>query len=303
MGTSPWLVLPDGMGAWSMSGERTLYAGSAGTIDVGGDLTVNRLGFGAMRVTGPGIWGPPADRDESLAVLRRAVELGVNFIDTADSYGPDVSEELIADALHPYPDDLVIATKGGLRRPGPDRWVPQGRPEYLVAACEGSLRRLRIEQIPLYQLHRPDPRVPLEESVGALVALKEQGKIRHIGVSNVTEDQLRVAQRLTPVVSVQNRYNVDDRDSESLVDLCEQERLVFLPWAPIQDLDRNAAVQEIAGRHGATPRQVVLAWQLARSPAILPIPGTGSVGHLEENVAAAAIALTAAEVAAITRAG
>jgi pyridoxine 4-dehydrogenase len=272
-------------------------------IDVGGDLTVNRLGFGAMRVTGPGIWGPPADRDEARAVLRRAVELGVNFIDTADSYGPDVSEELIAEALYPYPDDLVIATKGGLERPGPGAWVPNGRPEHLTAACEGSLRRLRLDEIPLYQFHRPDPRVPLEDSVGALVALKEQGKIRHIGLSNVTEDQLRTAQRITPIVSIQNRYNVDDRGSESLVDLCEQEQLVFLPWAPIQDLDRNRAVRDLAHRYDVTPRQIVLAWLLARSPAILPIPGTGSVGHLEENVAAAAIPLTPAEIATITDAG
>src|SRR5690349_22145337 len=195
-------------------------AAAAGKIDVGGDLTVNRLGFGAMRVTGPGIWGPPADRDEAKVVLRRAIELGVNFFDTADSYGPHVSEELIAEALHPYPDDLVIATKGGLERPGPGQWPVNGRPEHLIAACEGSLRRLRLEQIPLYQFHRPDPAVPMEDSVGALVTLKEQGKIRHIGVSNVTEEQLRRAQRLTPIVSIQNRYNVEDRGSESLVDLC-----------------------------------------------------------------------------------
>jgi pyridoxine 4-dehydrogenase len=283
-----------------MSELTSAHAGMAGTIDVGGDLTVNRLGFGAMRITGEGIWGPPADRDAAKAVLRRAVELGVNFIDTADSYGPAVSEELIAEALHPYPDDLVIATKGGLERTGPGRWPVNGRPDHLIAACEGSLRRLRLEQIPLYQFHRPDPAVPLEDSIGALVALKEQGKIRHIGLSNVTEEQLRRAQRLTPVVSIQNRYNVDDRGSESLVDLCEQEQLVFLPWAPIQNLDRHRSVREIAQRHGATPRQVVLAWLLARSPAILPIPGTGSVSHLEENIAAAGITLTPAEVAELT---
>jgi pyridoxine 4-dehydrogenase len=276
------------------------HAGMAGAIDVGGDLTVNRLGFGAMRITGEGIWGQPTDRDEAKAVLRRAVELGVNFIDTADSYGPEVSEELIAETLHPYPDDLVIATKGGLERPGPGRWVPNGRPEHLAAACEGSLRRLRLDQIPLYQFHRPDPVVPLEDSIGALVTLKEQGKIRHIGLSNVTEDQLRRAQRLTPVVSIQNRYNVDDRGSESLVDLCEQEQMVFLPWAPIQNLDRNRTVREIAQRYHATPRQIVLAWLLARSPSILPIPGTGSVSHLEENSAAVAIKLTPAEVAAMS---
>jgi aryl-alcohol dehydrogenase-like predicted oxidoreductase len=280
-----------------------VHAGTAGTIDVGGDLTVNRLGLGAMRITGRGIWGPPADRDEAAAVLRRAVELGVNFIDTADSYGPQVSEELIGEALYPYPDDLVIATKGGLVRPGPARWVPNGRPAHLIQACEGSLRRLKLDQIPLYQLHRADPRVPIEDSIGALVSLKEQGKIRHIGLSNVTEDQLRRAQRITPIVSIQNRYNVDDRSSESLVDLCEQEQLAFLPWAPIQDLDRNNVVQEIARHHNATPRQIVLAWLLARSPSILPIPGTGSVAHLEDNVAAAAIELTPAEVAAVTKAG
>jgi aryl-alcohol dehydrogenase-like predicted oxidoreductase len=272
----------------------------AGTIDVGGDLTVNRLGFGAMRITGAGIWGQPADRDEAKAVLRRAVDLGVNFIDTADSYGPGVSEELISETLHPYPEDLVIATKGGLERTGPGRWPADGRPQHLIEACEGSLRRLKLEQIPLYQFHRPDPKVPLEDSIGALVTLKEQGKIRHIGLSNVTEEQLRRAQRLTPIVSIQNRYNVDDRRSESMVDLCEQEQLVFLPWAPIQDLDRDRIVQEMAQRHDATPRQIVLAWLLARSPSILPIPGTGSVSHLDDNVAAASIKLTTAEVASVT---
>jgi pyridoxine 4-dehydrogenase len=283
-----------------MSDQETVHAENAGIIDVGGDLTVNRLGFGAMRITGDGIWGQPADRDEAKAVLRRAVELGINFIDTADSYGPHVSEELIREALHPYPDDLVIATKGGLERTGPGQWPVNGRPEHLIEACEGSLRRLGLEQIPLYQFHRPDPAVPLEESIGAIVTLKEQGKIRHVGVSNVTEEQVHRAQRLTPIVSIQNRYNVDDRESESLVDFCEQERLVFLPWAPIQDLDRNGLVQEMAQRHDVTPRQIVLAWLLARSPSILPIPGTGSVSHLEDNVAAAAITLSAAEVASVT---
>ncbi len=276
-------------------------AGAAGTIDVGGDLTVNRLGFGAMRVTGEGIWGDPADRAVAKDVLRRTVELGVNFIDTADSYGPNVSEELIADALYPYPDDLVIATKGGLDRPGPFQWTPNGRPEHLIEACEGSLRRLRLEQIPLYQLHRPDPRVPLEDSLAALVTLKEQGKIRHIGLSNVDEEQLRRAQRVTPVVSIQNRYNVDDRGSETLVDLCEQEQIAFLPWAPIQDLNNNTLVQDIARRHEVSARQVVLAWLLARSPSILPIPGTGSASHLDHNVAAASIELSPEEVAQLTR--
>jgi pyridoxine 4-dehydrogenase len=283
-----------------MSDSTPSNAGVAGTIDIGGDLTVNRLGFGAMRITGAGIWGPPADRDEAKAVLRRAVELGVNFIDTADSYGPHVSEELIAETLYPYPDDLVIATKGGLVRPGPGQWTADGRPEHLIEVCEGSLRRLKLEQIPLYQFHRPDPDVPLEDSIGALVTLKEQGKIRHIGLSNVTEDELRRAQRLTPIASIQNRYNVDDRRSESLADLCEQEQLVFLPWAPIQDLDDNRPVQELARRYHVQPRQIVLAWLLARSPAMLPIPGTGSVSHLEDNIAAASIKLSPAEVTSVT---
>jgi pyridoxine 4-dehydrogenase len=275
-------------------------AGAAGTMDVGGDLTVNRLGFGAMRITGDGIWGEPKSRDEAIAVLRRAVELGVNFIDTADSYGPDVSEALIGEALAPYADDVVIATKGGLVRPGPGNWVPDGRPEHLREACEGSLRRLRLEQIPLYQFHRPDPKVPLEDSIGALVELKAAGKIRHIGLSNVNEEQLRRAQALTPIVSIQNRYNVNDRGSESILDLCEQEQILFLPWAPIQDADGNAELQRIAREKDASVHQVVLAWLLARSPAVLPIPGTGSVGHLEDNVAAAGIRLTQAEVNAIT---
>ena len=283
-----------------MSESRPLDAGLAGTIDVGGDLTVNRLGYGAMRITGNGIWGPPPDREEAKAVVRRAVELGVNFIDTADSYGPEVSEQIIAEALFPYPDDLVIATKGGLERTGPGRWPANGRPEHLVEACEGSLRRLRLDRIPLYQFHRPDPAVPLEDSIGALVTLKEQGKIRHIGLSNVSEKQLRRAQALTPIVSIQNRYNVDDRRSESMVDLCEQEEMIFLPWAPIQDLHGNRPVQELAQRHNVEPRQVVLAWLLARSPSILPIPGTGSVPHVEDNIAAAAIELTPAEVASVT---
>jgi aryl-alcohol dehydrogenase-like predicted oxidoreductase len=277
-----------------------LSAANAGTIDLGGDLTVARLGFGAMRVTGPGIWGDPPDRDQALATLRRAVQLGVTFIDTAESYGPEVSENLIAEALHPYPDNLVIATKGGLTRPGPGQWEPDGRPEHLREACEGSLRRLRLEQIPLYQLHRPDPKVPLEESIGALVELKNEGKIRHLGISNVTEHQLREAQAMTAIVSVQNRYNAADRSSESIVDLCEQEAMTFLPWAPIQQADGNSAADDAARRHAVTPRQILLAWLLARSPAMLPIPGTGSPEHVEENVAAAAIELSAEEIAAIT---
>jgi aryl-alcohol dehydrogenase-like predicted oxidoreductase len=275
---------------------------TAGTITVGAELSINRMGFGAMRITGEGIWGQPADRDEAKAVLRRAIELGVNFIDTADSYGPNVSEELIGETLHPYPEDLVIATKGGLERTGPGMWPANGRPEHLIEACEGSLRRLKLDQIPLYQFHRPDPKVPLEDSLGALITLKEQGKIRHIGVSNFSEDQLRRAQQLTPIVSIQNRYNVDDRRSEPLIDLCAQEGMAFLPWAPIQDFQGKRAVHKLSERYGATPYQIVLAWLLARSPAMLPIPGTGSVRHLEENVAAAAIKLTPDEVASITAA-
>jgi pyridoxine 4-dehydrogenase len=276
-------------------------AAAAGTIDVGGDLTVNRLGFGAMRITGRGIWGDPPSRDRAIATLRRVVELRVNFIDTADSYGPSVSEELIAEALYPYPDDLVIATKGGLVRPGPNRWAADGRPEHLRQACEGSLRRLRLEQIPLYQFHRVDPSVPLAESIGAIASLRSEGKIRHVGVSNVSEAQLREAQRIVPIVSVQNRYNATDRRSASMVDLCEQEQLTFLPWAPVQEADRNPAVAEAARRHGATEHQIVLAWLLASSPSILPIPGTGSPAHAEENIAAAALELSPDEVAAISK--
>jgi pyridoxine 4-dehydrogenase len=275
-------------------------AAAAGTISIGGDLTVNRLGFGAMRITGPGIWGDPPDREQAKAVLRRAVDLDVNFIDTADSYGPEVSETLIAEALHPYPDDLVIATKGGLERKGPGQWSPNGRPEHLRAACEGSLQRLRLEQIPIYQFHRPDARVPLDESIGALVGLKDEGKIRHIGVSNVSLEELHQAQRLTPIVSVQNRYNVSDRDSDDLREVCEEELMAFLPWAPVQDVDRRPAPRRIAQEHGATMTQVVLAWLLASSPVVLPIPGTGSVAHLEENVAAAGLTLTDSEVKALS---
>jgi pyridoxine 4-dehydrogenase len=278
-------------------------AGAAGSIDLGGDLTVNRLGFGAMRITGRGIWGEPPSREQAIATLRRVVELGVNFIDTADSYGPSVSEELIAEALHPYPDDLVIATKGGLVRPGPNRWNADGRPEHLREACEGSLRRLRLEQIPLYQLHRPDPKVPLAESMGAIAELKDEGKIRHVGVSNVSEAELREAQKIVPVVSVQNRYNVADRGSQSLVDLCEQDQLVFLPWAPIQETDKRVAVAVAAEAHNVTQHQVVLAWLLAMSPQILPIPGPGSPAHVEENIAAASLELSPQEIRAISEGG
>jgi len=281
-----------------MSAQPTATA--AGTIGIGGDLTVNRLGFGAMRITGQGVWGEPPDRERAKAALRQAVALDVNFIDTADSYGPEVSETLIAETLYPYPDDLVIATKGGLVRPGPGRWAPDGRPEHLREACEGSLRRLRLEQIALYQLHRPDPNVPLAESIGALVELKDAGKIRHIGVSNVSESQLREAERITSVVSVQNRYNLVDRESDPVVDVCDQEMLDFLPWAPIQDADRIPAVLAAANNHRVSARQIALAWLVARSPQVLPIPGSGSPEHVAENVAAASIELTSSEENAIS---
>ena len=278
-------------------------AAAAGTIGIGGDLTVNRMGFGAMRITGRGIWGEPPSRDRAIATLRRVVDLGINFIDTADSYGPFVSEELIAEALYPYPDELVIATKGGLARPGPNRWNPDGRPKHLREACEGSLRRLRLEQIPLWQFHRPDPKVPLAESMGVIAELKDEGKIRHVGISNVSEAQFREAERIVPIVSIQNRFNVTDRESQPLIDLCEQEDMVFLPWAPIQQAGRRAAVAVAAERRGATERQIVLAWLLAISPAIVPIPGTGSPEHAEENVAATAIELSRDEIEAISKGG
>jgi pyridoxine 4-dehydrogenase len=274
-------------------------AAAAGTIDVGGDLTVNRMGFGAMRITGRGIWGPPPDKAKAIAAVRAAVDQGVNFIDTADSYGPAVSEELIAEALYPYPDDLVIATKGGQLRPGPGRWDPDGRPAHLREACEGSLRRLRLDQIPLYQLHRPDPKVPIADSIGTLVELRNEGKIRHIGVSNVSEQQLREMQKLTPVVSVQNRYNLGDRSSESMVDLCDSESIVFLPWAPLQNIGDVPPVLNAARRLNVSPREVALAWLLGRSAQILPIPGSGSAEHVADNVAAASLELTADESNAI----
>jgi pyridoxine 4-dehydrogenase len=274
-------------------------AAAAGTIDIGGDLTVNRMGFGAMRITGSGIWGPPPDKQKAIAAVRAAVDQGVNFIDTADAYGPDVSEELIAEALYPYAEDLVIATKGGLIRPGPGRWEPDGRPEHLREVCEGSLRRLRLDQIPLYQLHRPDPKVPIAESVGALVELRDEGKIRHIGTCNVTEQELREMQKLTPVVSVQNRYNLGDRSSESMVDLCDSESIVFVPWAPLQNLDSVAPALNAARRLNVSPREVALAWLLGRSAQILPIPGSGSAEHVAQNVAAASLELTPDESNAI----
>ena len=281
-----------------MAGKTT--AAAAGTIDIGGDLTVNRMGYGAMRITGAGIWGDPPDREQAKAALRRARELEVNFFDTADSYGPEVSEILIAETFYPYPEDLVIATKGGLVRPAPGRWDADGRPEHLREACEGSLRRLRLEQIPLYQYHRPDPKVPLADSLGALADLKAEGKIRHIGVSNFSAAQVEEAQRIVPVVSAQNRYNVNDRSSEPVLDLCTQNALPFLPWAPIQETEKIVGVLTAAKRLGVSERQVALAWLLARSPQVLPIPGSGSPEHVADNIAAAGLELTGDEFNAIT---
>jgi aryl-alcohol dehydrogenase-like predicted oxidoreductase len=268
------------------------------TFAIGGDLEVHRLGYGAMRITGDGIWGPPRDHDAAIAVLRRALELGIDLIDTADSYGPHVSEQLIAEALHPYPDGLVIATKGGLERTGPGQWPRNGRPEHLKAACEGSLKDLRVDRIDLYQLHAPDENVPYAESVGALKELQDEGKIRHIGVSNVSVEQLAEARELVEVVTVQNRFNLTDRSSQDVLDVCERDKLGFFPWFPLAagDLAKpGGVVDEIARAHDATPGQVALAWLLVRSPVILPIPGTGSVEHLEQNVAAAALQLDFAE--------
>ena len=286
-----------------MPGTETsqLTDAAAGTLEIG-DRSVRRLGFGAMRITGPGIWGPPEDHDGAIAVLRRAVELGVNLIDTADSYGPEVSEELIAEALHPYPEDLLIATKGGLTRTGPGRWPPDGRPEHLREACEGSLRRLRLERIELYQLHRPDPKVPYEDSVGALKQLQDEGKILHIGISNASVDQLETARGIAEVVSVQNRFNLTDRSSDDVLERCEELGIAFFPWAPLaagELAGPGGPVDEIAERHGATAGQVALAWLLRRSPVMLPIAGTSSVEHLEENIAAATLEVSDEEVAAL----
>jgi aryl-alcohol dehydrogenase-like predicted oxidoreductase len=270
-------------------------AAASGTFTIGGDLPIYRLGFGAMRITGEGVWGEPRDHGEAITVLGRAVGLGVNLIDTADSYGPEVSERLIAEALYPYPDGLVIATKGGLTRPGPYQWPPDGRPEHLRRALEGSLTRLRLDRIDLYQFHRPDPRVPFEESVGALADMRAEGKIRHVGLSNVSTAQLARAQRIVPIVSVQNLYNLTDRRSEDVLDTCERENIGFIPWYPLAtgELARSGgALAAIARAHDATPPQIALAWLLRRSPAMLPIPGTSSVAHLEENMRAARIKLS-----------
>lgn len=276
--------------------KNEVSANKAGIIDLGGVLTVGRLGYGAMRLTGEGIWGPPKDRKGALAVLRRAVELGVNFIDTADSYGPHVNEELIAEALFPYPAGLVIATKGGWNRPGPNQWTHDATPEHLRQAVEGSLKRLRLERIDVYQLHTPDPVVPFEESVQTLARLKEEGKIRLVALSNVTQEHIERARKIVPIVSVQNRYSFADREWDYVVDYCEKHGIAFIPWFPL-GAGRVAGelLQKLAKAHQATPMQVALAWLLKRSPIMLPIPGTSSTKHLEENVAASALHLTEEE--------
>jgi pyridoxine 4-dehydrogenase len=281
-------------------------AQASGTFTLGGELTVNRLGFGAMRLTGQGVWGPPADHDECIRVLRRAVDLGVNFIDTADSYGPFISEGLIREALHQYPDDLVIATKAGLLRTGPDEWPVLGFPAYLRQECEMSLRRLGVDTIDLFQLHRIDSKFPAEDQIGELVALQQEGKIRHIGLSEVNVDQLEAAQKVATIVSVQNMYNVTVRTAESLLDACEAQGVGFIPWFPLAAGPLAAPggpLQRIADDHDATPSQLALAWLLKRSPVMLPIPGTSKVAHLEENVAAAEIQLSDDEFETLSKAG
>jgi pyridoxine 4-dehydrogenase len=270
-----------------------------GEFTLGGDLSVGRLGFGAMRITGSGVWGEPEDPGAARELLRRVLEAGVNLIDTADSYGPEVSENLIAETLYPYPEDLVIATKGGFERPGPGRWEPAGRPERLRRCCEASLRRLKLERIDLYQLHTVDPKVPIEDSIGALVELQEEGKIRHIGVSNVSVEQLERARSIATVVSVQNRYNLSDRGSEDVLEACAADGLGFLPYFPLavgRLAESGGPVDEVARSHGATPAQVALAWLLQRSPVTLPIPGTSSLAHFEENLEAGELELTEEEV-------
>jgi len=280
----------------------TLDAAQSGTFRLGGDLPVHRLGFGAMRITGNGIWGPPADHAESIAVLRRAIELGVNLIDTAESYGPHVSEELIAEALHPYPKGLVIATKGGLERTGPNQWPVNGRPERLRKGVEGSLRRLRIDRIDLWQLHRIDPNVPEEDQFGAIREFQREGKILHAGLSEVTVEQIERARKFFDVVSVQNRYNLADREWENVLDYCDRENIAFIPWFPLATgklAENGGPLARIAERHHAKPAQIALAWLLKRSKVMLPIPGTSKVPHLEENLGAAAISLSDEEFAAI----
>jgi aryl-alcohol dehydrogenase-like predicted oxidoreductase len=286
-----------------MTGLTDRPAAESGVFSIGGDLPVHRLGFGAMRITGPGVWGEPEDRDEAVRVLRRSSDLGINLIDTADSYGPDVSEELIAEALHPYPGDLVIATKGGMTRQGPGQWAPVGRPEYLHQCVEMSLRRLRVEHIDLYQLHRIDAKVPLEDQLGKLKELQTAGKIRHIGLSEVSVAEIEQARRLVDVVSVQNLYNLTNRQSQDVLDYCTAEGIGFIPWFPLAtgELARSGSVLDIAAKdHDATPAQLALAWLLHLSPVVLPIPGTSRVAHLEDNTAAARIKLTPEEVAGLT---
>ena len=282
----------------------TINAAAAGTFILGGDLKINRLGFGAMRLTGPGIWGEPKDPEEARRVLRRAIELGVNFIDTADSYGPEVSERLIGETLYPYPKDLVIATKAGFTRQGPDRWIPLGRAEYLRQQLEMSLRRLRVERIDLYQLHRIDPRTPLEESLGAMKEFQAEGKIRHIGLSEVTPEEIEQARKIAPIVSAQNLYNFSDRKHEATLQSCEKNNLGFIPWFPVaagQLARTGGLLDDIARRHGITVAQLSIAWLLHRSPVMIPIPGTSSAKHLEENVAAAGVRLDESEWAALDR--
>ena len=279
-------------------------ATAAGMLTFGGDLTVNRMGFGAMRLTGKGIWGPPRDRNEAIRVLQRAVELGVNFIDTADSYGPHVAEELIAEALHPYPG-VVIATKGGLERPGPDRWVENGRPEYLRRQLEGSLQRLKLDRIDLWQLHRIDPKVPADEQFGVMRDFQREGLVRHLGLSEASAEDMDRARQIVPLVSIQNRYNVTDRKWEDEVAYCEREQMAFIPWFPLSagSLSEGGALHRVAQRHGATVYQIALAWLLAHSPNMLVIPGTSSVVHLEENIAAAELKLTARDLAELDQIG
>jgi len=275
-----------------MTQQFMLPAAAAGTFKIGGDLTVHRIGYGAMRITGPGVWGPPAYKQAALATLRKAIDLGVNLIDTADSYGPGTSEELIAEALYPYSADLVIATKGGWERPGPNQWTHNASPKHLADALEGSLKRLRLERIDVYQLHAPDNVISFEASVEALARLRDQGKIRHVGLSNVTREHVERARKIVPIVSVQNRYSFADRESDFIVDYCEANGIAFLPWAPLgQAKAAHDAIALVANQLGATSLQVALAWLLKRSKAILPIPGTSSVRHLEENVAAASLEL------------
>ena len=273
-------------------------AKASGTFVIGGDLTVNRLGYGAMRITGDGIWGEPEDREGAKKVLRRAVELGVNFIDTADSYGPEVSEQLIGEALAPYANGVVIATKAGLTRQGPNQWLPVGRPEYLIQQVEMSLRRLKIERIDLWQLHRIDPKVPVEESLGAIKRLQEQGKIRHVGLSEVKPHEIDQARKVVEIVSVQNQYNISDRQHEDVVEYCTKHKLAFIPWFPVAAgklAKPGGKLDTVAKAHGATVSQLSLSWLLHRSPVMLPIPGTSSVEHLEENIAAAGVKLSDAE--------